>query len=464
MKISRVMISATGSGSGKTLITCGILKALMNRGMKIASFKSGPDYIDPMFHTTVIGTKSKNLDTFFTDAKTTRYLFGRTAKDVDISILEGVMGYYDGLGGISPVASSYEVAKTIEAPVVLIINCKGMSYSILPLIKGFVEYERDSNIKGVILNQISQNLYENLKTQIETKLEVKVLGYVPKVNELVIESRHLGLITPDNIKDLDVRLNQLANLLEETIDLDQLIHIATEVEEFAYEPIRYERATIEEKQLKVAVAKDEAFCFYYEDNLELLRELGAEIVMFSPLKDAVLPEGVDGLLLGGGYPELYAKELSANTNMLNSLRQALKDKLPCMAECGGFMYLHKTLEDNQGAIFPMVGRIDGHAYKTNRLGRFGYIELKATKKSEFCEEEDRVKAHEFHYWDSDNCGSSYMATKPLGSRKWECIHEEEGLLAGFPHLYYYSNPKIPRRFLEKCLKHRSNRNNETSVK
>ena len=202
MRLPRIMLAAPASGSGKTLVTCGILQALVNRGLRVASFKCGPDYIDPMFHSRVIGARSGNLDTFFTDGETTRYLFGRVASEADISVIEGVMGYFDGLGGVSEQASSSDVARTLDAPVVLVVNCRGMSLSALALIKGFVEYRKPGQIRGVILNQLPASLYPDLKERIEEELPVRVLGYVPKAEDLVLESRHLGLVLPGEIERL----------------------------------------------------------------------------------------------------------------------------------------------------------------------------------------------------------------------------------------------------------------------
>ena len=235
MRLPRIMLAAPSSGSGKTLITCGILQALVNRGFRVASFKCGPDYIDPMFHSRVIGVKSGNLDTFFTDKATTRYLFGRSAAEAEISVAEGVMGYYDGLGGISEEASSSDVAAALNMPVVLVINCRGMSISVVPLIKGFLEYQTPSRIKGVILNQMPKSLYADMKAQIERWLPVKVLGYVPKVEDLVLESRHLGLVLPGEIESLKEKLNRLAAVLEESIDLDAFLALAYEAPDFTYE-------------------------------------------------------------------------------------------------------------------------------------------------------------------------------------------------------------------------------------
>ncbi len=448
MKIPRILIAAGASGSGKTLITCGILQALCDRGKKVSSFKCGPDYIDPMFHAKVIGTKSRNLDTFFTDEKTTQYLLEQNAKDTDISVIEGVMGYYDGLGGIDTKASAYDVSKVTKTPVIFIINAKGMSLSTAAYIKGFMEYRKDSRICGVILNQISPMMYLQLKNQIEEELCIEVLGYVPKIENLSLESRHLGLVMPQEIKSLNEKIKEFAKKLEETLDLDKLIAIAENAEEL--EEIEIEVPYIKENPV-IAVAKDEAFCFLYEDNLELLKKMGAMLVEFSPIHDKKLPDHTSGLLLYGGYPELAAKQLSQNMPMRKSIENAIRSGMPCMAECGGFMYLHETMEDMDGHVWPMAGVIKGKAFRTEKLGRFGYIEIKPQKEQMLGIEVGKILAHEFHYFDSTSCGDYFYAEKPLRKRGWNCIHGEKRMIAGFPHLYYYSNRKIPEQFLRACV-------------
>ena len=449
MRVPRIMLAAPASGSGKTLITCGILQALVNRGFNVASFKCGPDYIDPMFHSRVIGVKSGNLDTFFTDRETTRFLFGRRAAEAEVSVVEGVMGYYDGLGGISEEASSSDVAETLDMPVVLVINCRGMSISVVPLIKGFLEYQKPSHIRGVILNQMPKALYPDMKEQIERWLPVKVLGYVPKAEDLVLESRHLGLVLPGEIERLKEKLNQLAEVIEESIDLDAFLAMAWEAEDFTYETPELPRLSGTEK-VRIGVAEDEAFCFTYRDNLQLLKDMGAELVSFSPIRDKSLPEGLHGLLLSGGYPELHAKELSENESMRCSIREALEKGLPCIAECGGFLYLHRTLEGADGAEYPMADVVKARAYRTDRLARFGDIEMEAQRDQLILKEGEKARGHEFHYWESENCGDAIHAKKPLRKRSWDCVHGTDTLYAGFPHLFFYSNPAVAWNFLQKC--------------
>lgn len=464
----RLLLAAGASGSGKTLITCGILQALKNRNLEVCSFKCGPDYIDPMFHSNVIHTKARNLDTFFTDAETTKYLFMKTAKEADISILEGVMGFYDGLGGISTKASAYDLANTMDAPVILIVNGKGMSVSIAAYIKGFLEYKSDHHIKGIILNQVSSMLYPEIKSLIEKELSIRVYGYVPKIEEYLIESRHLGLVLPDEVIDLKNKLNGLASILEETIDIDGLIALANKATELESSIVKLsdinhkqmdKKICCDEKKaeypLRIAVARDSAFCFIYEDNLELLKQMGAEFVEFSPIKEKRLPSNIHGILLYGGYPELFAKELSQNTTMKQDIYNAIKGGMPCLAECGGFMYLHQEMEDMMGKPYSMVGILEGKCYKTEKLKRFGYVELEAKKQQMFGMDIGKIKGHEFHYFDSTCCGDTFEAKKPLRNRTWNCIYGTETLVAGFPHFYYYSNRNVPEKFLEKCMDYAS---------
>lgn len=459
MRLPRIMLAAPASGSGKTLVTCGILQALVNRGLRVASFKCGPDYIDPMFHSRVIGARSGNLDTFFTDGETTRYLFGRAASEADISVIEGVMGYFDGLGGISEQASSSDVARTLDAPVVLVVNCRGMSLSALALIQGFVEYQKPGQIRGVILNQLPASLYPDLKARIEEELPVRVLGYVPKAEDLVLESRHLGLVLPGEIERLREKLQKLAALLEETLDLEGLISMAGEAPEFLYREPELPRAQaqlpghgkiLRHGTIRIGVAQDEAFCFTYRDNLQLLQDLGAELVPFSPLADAGLPENLQGLILSGGYPELHAARLAENASMREAVREAVQGGLPCIAECGGFLYLHRTLEGEDGKDYPMAGVLSARTYRTPRLSRFGYITLTAKVDQLLLAKGEEIRGHEFHYWESESCGEAMWAQKPLRKRGWDCVHGDASLYAGFPHLFFYSNPDAALRFLEKC--------------
>ena len=457
MKIPRILLAAGSSGSGKTLITCGLLEALVERGLKTASFKCGPDYIDPMFHSRVIGTKSRNLDTFFTVPEVTKYLLTRNARDCEVAVMEGVMGFYDGVAGTTTRASAYDLAKVTDTPVILIVNSRGMSVSLAAYVKGFLEYKKDSHIKGVIFNQMSPMLYPRMKKLLEEELGVAVLGYVPKVEDCVIESRHLGLVLPDEIPELKDRLHKLAGVLEETLDIDRILELAGEAPDLLdAKPESVTDFRLSEP-VRIGVAEDEAFCFFYADNFRLLGEMGAEIVPFSPMEDKQLPDDLDGLLLYGGYPELIGKKLEQNTTMKDMIREKLKAGMPCMAECGGFMYLHEEMEGMDGNFYQMAGVIPGKAYRTPKLSRFGYVTLTQKKPALGMEDFGEIPAHEFHYFDSENCGGDFHAAKPESKRGWDCIHGTDTMLAGFPHLYYYGNPEVPKAFLKKCLAYKKQR-------
>ena len=457
MKIPRILLAAGSSGSGKTLITCGLLEALVERGLKTASFKCGPDYIDPMFHSRVIGTKSRNLDTFFTESEVTKYLLTRNVRDCEIAVMEGVMGFYDGVAGTTTRASAYDLAKVTDTPVILIVNSRGMSVSLAAYVKGFLEYKKDSRIRGVIFNQMSPMLYPRMKKLLEEELGVAALGYVPKVEDCVIESRHLGLVLPDEIPELKSRLHKLAGILEDTLDIDRILELAGEAPDLPDEKPESVSDFRLSEPVRIGVAEDEAFCFFYADNFRLLGEMGAELVPFSPMEDEKLPNDLDGLLLYGGYPELNGKKLEQNTMMKQMIREKLKAGMPCMAECGGFMYLHEEMEGMDGNFYRMAGVIPGKAYRTPKLSRFGYVTLTQKKPALGNEDFGEIPAHEFHYFDSTNCGEDFHAVKPQSRRGWECIHGTDTMLAGFPHLYYYGNPKVPRAFLEKCLEYKKQR-------
>lgn len=468
MKIPRIMLAAPSSGSGKTLITCGLLQALKNKGLKLASFKCGPDYIDPLFHTRVLGVPSRNLDTYFSGRELTRALFGTHAQQADLAVMEGVMGFYDGVAGVTLTASSWELADVTDTPVILVINMRGMSLSVAALIQGFLQMQPKSHIGGVILNQTSEVMCRQLEPVIQERCGIPVIGFVPKVSDCVIESRHLGLVTPAELTDLQERIEKLAEILADTLDLDAIIRLAQEASNMTWTPLeqflpeeyqdRVKKQNAEAKEvqtetLRIGVARDEAFCFYYEDNLDLLRMLGAETVFFSPLHDEKLPEHLQGLLIGGGYPELYAKQLSENESMRGEIREKIEAGMPYLAECGGFMYLHETMEDMQKCSWPMAGVLKGNAYYTGKLGRFGYVELTAKEDQMLCQSGEQIKAHEFHYFDSTENGAAFHAAKPKRSRGWDCIQAGVAYAAGFPHLYYYSNPKFAANFVEACRRY-----------
>lgn len=441
----RFMLAALKSGSGKTTITCGIIYLLKRQGKRVASLKCGPDYIDPMFHRRVLGIDSGNIDTYFTDENISKSLMAAHTKDADITVVEGVMGFYDGLGGVSLEGSSYEIARMTKTPVILVVDGKGASVTLAALIKGILDYREDNNIKGVILNRVSKTYYDRIKAVIEKEACVNVLGFLPDMKELSIPSRHLGLIAPEELSDFEHWVASVADCIEENVDVEAIMEIAKEAEALKKDKIDVPRLS---EKIVIAVARDQAFSFYYKENLELLKAMGAELVYFSPLKDKKLPDNVDCILLGGGYPEIYAKELSSNKSMLSEINKALEKGLGIIAECGGFMYLMKKLQGQDGEMYEMVGYFDGEATNRGKLCRFGYIKLMDEDKEP---EEFFMKGHEFHRWDTNMNGDALVAVKSVGEESYKCMHRSTTVLAGYPHLFYYSNINSIFEFLENYI-------------
>lgn len=432
----RVMFAATRSGSGKTTVTCGVLAALKKQNIKVQAYKCGPDYIDPMFHRTVLGIDTGNLDTFFADADAIGRILARDTKDAELIVMEGVMGYYDGVGGTTTMASSYELSKVTKTPVVLIVDAKGASVTLAAIIRGIMEYKKDSRIVGVILNRVSPMFYSRIKHVIETECGIPVLGYLPEDASFAVPSRHLGLLQPDEMQKQRDWVETVAKAARKTIDIDGILEIAAQAE-----MLQIQKATGETEKSKfpagyrIGVARDAAFSFYYRENLRMLEDMGATLVYFSPLTDAHVSE-VDALIFGGGYPELYAKQLYENQSMRASVWQALEAGMPCHAECGGFLYLGKSLADAEGNVYEMVGFLDGAGFRTERLQRFGYVEL-APQEADAFAVNTVLRGHEFHYWDSTDCGDACLAWKPLSKQKtYSCMAKKKGTFAGFPHLYY----------------------------
>lgn len=464
--IPGILFAAASSGCGKTTITCGALRAWQRKGLKIKAWKCGPDYIDPMFHKQVLGIPGGNLDSFFLSKEALKAQYQQKNAGFDLAVMEGVMGYYDGLGGISTQASTYEVAQAVDVPVILILDGKGASLSLAAMLRGFLQYQKDSHIVGVILNRTSPMIGARLKPVLEAE-GVKYLGCVPVSKEIQFDSRHLGLVMPVEVPQIQKQLDEIADLLEKSVDLDGILELARSYAEkvennadaglakcqtsrVAMETPAAGLFTESRNPLRIAVARDEAFCFYYQENMELLESLGVELIPFSPIHDQELPAKVSGVILGGGYPENYAKALSENTSMLASIRQAWENKMPFLAECGGFLYLHQELEGSDGIFYPLAGVIPDKAWKTNRLGRFGYITL-TPDHPDTCLIR-KIKGHEFHYWESGDSGTCWRAKKPLSDRSWSCIHSEQGQIAGFPHLYYPSAPEFAEQWLGMCKK------------
>lgn len=420
-----IMVSSNCSGGGKTTFTLGLIKALKNRGYDVQGFKCGPDYIDTAFHSAVTGKTARNLDTHLMGEDGVLESYSRGVGDV--AVIEGVMGLYDGVG-ITEEGSAYSISKLLnDTPIILVITPKAQVVTLCAEINGIKNF-KSANIAGVVLNCISEGYYQLLKAAIEHNCDVKVYGYIPKNDEIRLGSRHLGLIQSVEIDNLLEKLDICANLIEEYVDLDGIILDFKDIDVIK-ETSNISKFHIKNKKVKIAVAKDEAFSFYYKENLELLEEAG-EVIYFSPLKDKELPKKIDFLYLGGGYPEVFKEKLSNNKSMLESIKSALDNGLRCYGECGGLMYLTKAIDNVQ-----MVGFFDGNSEMTGRLNRFGYAQVSF--------KDININCHEFHKSKVNSVEKTLYSVQKIGynseAKNWNCGYIKNNTLAGYPHIHFFGN-------------------------
>ncbi|MBS4538565.1 cobyrinate a,c-diamide synthase [Clostridium sp. D2Q-11] len=435
--MKNIMIAGTASGVGKTTISLGIMSALSKRGINVAPFKVGPDYIDPKFHKFVTGNPSYNLDSWLLDEDTVKYLFKKNMKDKDVGVIEGVMGLYDGFGVEKDMGSSAHISKILKTPVILVIDGKGISLSSSAIVLGYQMYDKEVEIKGIIINRVSgERHYNILKTVIERDVGIPCLGYLPSNLNISLKSRHLGLIPANEVIDLQEKSDELAKIIEETIDLDEILKVA---ETNITENNKIDN-TINGKKfgLRIGIFEDEAFSFYYQDNIDLMKKIGVEFISISPLKDEVLPLELDGLYIGGGFPEIFTNELEKNISFRQDLLRRLQEGLPAYAECGGLMYLTKSITDLEGKKYDMVGFFETDSLMTKRLQRFGYVEVEYNEKIS-------IRAHEFHrskIQDNSNIEYVYNVQKKKEGKKnkeWKCGLKKKNVIAGYPHIHFYSN-------------------------
>ena len=443
MHLNRVMIAAPKSGSGKTMLVTALLELWRLMGKNVFAVKTGPDYIDPLFHESVSGVPSFNLDTFFTDRMQTLELLSKAAADSEYGtcMMEGVMGLYDGIGGVCQEGSSYELAKWTKTPIILVIDAKGSARTLLAVVKGMLAMDEGHLIRGIILNRISENFFERIRTLIQEETGISVVGFLPERKELSIESRYLGLKLPRETDGIRERIRKAAEAICKTLNLDLLIRIAEKTEDITI--VSDLRQAVKQKY-RIAIAKDEAFCFYYRENLRLLSELGCKFVFFSPIHDKELPENINGMLLGGGYPELFAEKLSENESMKRAVKDAIDDNMPVIAECGGFLYLHEWLSDQNAREYSMCGVVQGRAYYGKRMNHFGYVSLEMQR-----EEGNTfrgLKGHEFHRYDSTNPGRDLLAIKPYDGACYRTGHLQHAQYMGFVHMYLPSLPLFAKGF------------------
>lgn len=451
----QMMIAGLSSGVGKTTISMGLM-AYFSKTMAVQPFKVGPDYIDPAFHSQITGRQCRNLDSYLMDDSTIRYLYNRQAIEADMTIIEGVMGLYDGAEIGSEIGTSAFLAKILDIPVILVVNGGKIAGTMGAIVKGVEAFDPSLKLKGIIFNQVnSQHHYELLKEAVETVTDIKACGYLPKKEELKMPERHLGLVPLSEQEAFNARMDRIGSTLAETIDMEQIMEICytdTIVQPIEPESVkvvmdknRLEKQRHQKQQsLRIGIARDEAFHFYYEDNLQCLQELGCQLIPWSPLKDGQLPPDLNGILIGGGFPEVFAKQLEANVRMRESIRQALEDGMSYIAECGGLMYLADTLTDLEGKTYDMVGFLKGSTTMTKRLQRFGYCQVTTSADTVYGKRGQIIAAHEFHHSSAEIKEATALEIRKIRKgtciRSWECGYIKNNGIASYAHLHYYANP------------------------
>lgn len=454
MSNKRIVIAGTGSGVGKTTVTIGLMAALKSKGYTVQGFKCGPDYIDPTYHTAVTGRTSRNLDSYMLSHETVKEILFKGSTGADISIMEGVMGFYDGKDPRSNLGSTAEISILTKTPVLLVVNCQSMARSAAAIVKGYQLLDPETNIIGVIANKVgSEGHYKIVKTAIEQECQIPVVGYLKRENEIEIPERHLGLVPSIERGELTPFFEQLGSLINETIDVEKIFSLADAPElEIPSNSLFIKK---ENRGIKIAVARDAAFNFYYQENLELLDSKGAECIYFSPLKGEVLPKDVDGLYLGGGFPEEFAEELAKQKEVNDSIKLAIRSGVPTLAECGGFMYLTDSIETTDNHLHQMVGVIPGTVKMQKRLAALGYREISGTENNFLLPQGVKAKGHEFHYstfQSHEEIPFAYQTKGMRGTKQEGYI--TQNLIAGYTHIHFASCPELIDQWLDLCEKRR----------
>lgn len=449
----RIVIAGTNSGVGKTTIVTGILAYLHSIGYSVQPFKVGPDYIDPGFHTKAAGKSSYNLDTWMTPAERLPAAFEYLSRGADISVIEGVMGLYD--GGANGISSTADIAKALKAPVILVLDCKSVGYSIAATALGFREYDRDIQIAGVILNRLGSDRHEQMIREVMEQIHMPVIGAFHRDDLLKTPERHLGL-TPVTETETTQLIRHMGEAAERYIDTEALWKAARSAPAME---IREDHRKRTEKKVRIGIARDEAFSFYYPSSLEYLSGLGAELIEFSPLRDAALPD-VDGLIFGGGFPEMFLTELQENHSIKSAIRKAAAQGMPIYAECGGLMYLCREIAGFNGEQFEMAGVVPGICRMQKSLQRVGYVTGKALHLSILADPGDILKGHEFHF-STLECGADFPWAYSLQGTRQKEGHLEgyvsKNVLASYLHLSFEGNPKAADKFIASCLSYKQSK-------
>ncbi|MFA4835991.1 MAG: cobyrinate a,c-diamide synthase [Dehalococcoidia bacterium] len=457
--IPRLVIAGTHSGVGKTTISIGVMAALKRRGLKVQPFKVGPDYIDPMYHLVATGLPSRNLDSWMVPPEAMVGLFDRAARRADISVVEGVMGLFDGHSGLDDAGSTAQVAKLIDSPVILIINVGAMARSAAAIALGYQRFDPELDLKGFIVNGVGgPRHFQWVKEAIEQTTSLPVLGYLPKNEaDLKLPERHLGLVPTAEQGELVAFFDKLVSQIEETLDIDGLLRVAHSAGPLVPENSGLFPVEPVSPLVRIAVARDEAFSFYYQDNLDLLEAHGAELVHFSPLEDRVLPENIGGIYIGGGFPEMFADKLSRNQSFIADLRRLASEGMPIYAECGGLMYLCRGVTDFEGNRYPLAGLVPGWSAMTRKLSRMGYVEVEFGRDTVLATAGTRLRGHEFHWSELEEAlpSPAYRMTHPHIANEG---YAEGNLLASYVHLHFGTDPQLAPNFVRVCHRHQRGRN------
>jgi cobyrinic acid a,c-diamide synthase len=455
---ARLILAAPNSGSGKTLLTAGLAGAFKRRGFVVQPFKCGPDYIDSGYHALAAGRECRNLDTWLLSPEQVRMLFGRATADADVAVIEGVMGLFDGFGALDDAGSTADVARLLEGPVILVVDARGMARSAAALVAGFQQFDPRVRIGGVLLNRVgSQRHAELCATAITHHTGLPCFGYLPRRDAFKLPERHLGLITIGEDHSIAPVLEQVADALEQTCDLDALLALANTAPLLGTAPPTALVTAAETADRPViAVALDTAFSFAYPEMFELLTAAGATIASFSPLTSPMLPPDTAGIILSGGFPELYAEQLSHNTSLFRQIKAAYAADVPIYAECGGLMYLTNALIDQQGQRWPMVGLLPGHSVMTDRL-ILGYRTVRAVQDGPLLPAGATIRGHEFHYSSWENrpadLAPAYQVLAPTGNDSYDEGAQLGSLVASYIHLHWLARPEMAERFVHTCWQH-----------
>lgn len=463
-----IMIAGVSSGAGKTTLTIGLMRALSNRSVRVAAFKSGPDYIDPMFHRLATSEPSYNLPSWMVPDNALKYLYHKRSQGYDISVIEGVMGYYDGHSTENIIGSSAHLAQTLEVPVLIVMDGSSMALTAAAIVKGLVSFSTPSMIKGVIFNRIKSEYHYNLlKTAVELHTDVKCYGYIKPDDSIMLESRHLGLVQATEDTNIESKIQKMAQLIEDTVDVEAILSdfnnevhtqndIEIENEAFYQNKIMKLSTRIRESGgLNLGIAKDLAFSFYYDENLKLLEEIGVNLVHFSPLYDKALPAGIDAILLGGGYPEVFASDLESNVTMKESIYNFALSGKAIYAECGGLMYLTDQVIQDQNS-YKMTGIIGGSTYMTTTLQNFGHVEA-LFEDVDFFNKGVVVRGHEFHhsYVEIDQNVKRIITVKGKKNER-KCGYVKANAVGTYVHTHFYSNLDFLDELIKFFIKEKNN--------